>query len=106
MLDVRVFTFTVLLQLRVMKLLSRDSAYEDAPREGIRRIMSEVHTGRWGREERERDVTITYMLPLKPPSHPPPPPSPQYHGDPNYVVDSAEVEWIRMGTTVRRAWRL
>lgn len=33
-------------EIRVMKLLSIDAAYPDAPREGIRRILEEVGLGR------------------------------------------------------------
>ncbi|GIX83383.1 5-oxoprolinase [Caerostris extrusa] len=55
-------------KVKVMKLLSDDpSNYKDAPREGIRRILSEMTGKNYGTED---------------------------------VLDTNELDWIRMGTTV------
>ncbi|GIY74388.1 5-oxoprolinase [Caerostris darwini] len=55
-------------KVKVMKLLSDDpSNYKDAPREGIRRILSEMSGKNYGAED---------------------------------VLDTNELDWIRMGTTV------
>ena len=71
---------------RVTKLLSVDpSNYEDAPREGIRRILEEVH--------RSLVFNLNYTNEF----------SKQVTGKPmpaDQPVDTSQIEWIRMGTTV------
>lgn len=79
-----------------MKLLSVDpSNYEDAPREGIRRILEEVRFF--------STFFIFHFNPSFQPSNPPPLPLMQVTGEKiprSDKVPTKNIEWIRMGTTV------
>lgn len=72
---------------RVTKLLSVDpSNYPDAPREGIRRILEEVHDNIKHSSNSLKSLNFLQELGIAMPADLP--------------VDTSMIEWIRMGTTV------